>query len=241
MLSLMRRCIDDYNMISPGDSICVGVSGGKDSLSLLYVMSELRRFYPHPFTLKAVTLDTGFEDMDFSHLQAWCAAQNVELKIVPTDIKQVVFDIRKEKSPCSLCAKMRRGILHDAALEMGCKKVALGHHFDDAAETYMMSLLFEGRIHCFTPVTYLDRRDITLVRPFLYIDEQTITRFAQRNDLPVVHNPCTANGKTKRQEIKELLAGMEQTYPEIKQKIIGAMQSLPLKGWQVFAQEISAD
>ncbi|MFI3226987.1 MAG: tRNA 2-thiocytidine biosynthesis TtcA family protein [Clostridia bacterium] len=235
MLSYMRRCIDDYKMVEDGDRICVGVSGGKDSLTALVVLNALQKFHPKKFEVVAVSLDLGFGG-DFSELIKLCEEIDVPLTIVLTDIKEVVFDIRKETNPCSLCAKMRRGSLHETAKKLGCNKVALGHHFDDAVETYMMSLFYEGRISCFQPVTYLDRMDITLIRPMLYMEERHVRSFIKKNPLPVMHNPCPANGKTKRQEIKELLHDLERNhYKDLRKKIFGAMQRYPLEG---FGKEI---
>ncbi len=232
MLSYMRRCIDDYKMIEDGDKVCVGVSGGKDSLVTLKVLAALQKFYPKKFEVVAITLDLGFGDADFSEIKALCDEVDVEYHVVKTDIKEVVFDIRKESNPCSLCAKMRRGSLHEKAKSLGCTKVALGHHFDDAVETYMLSLFYEGRISCFQPVTYLDRIDITLIRPMLYMEEKDIKSFIRKNPLPVMHNPCPANGNTKRQEIKELLHNLEKTtYKDLRKKIFGAMQRYPLEGF----------
>lgn len=231
MLSYMRRCIDDYNMIDDGDKVCVGVSGGKDSTLALVVLKELSKFYPKKFDVVAISLDLGFGG-DYSELIELCQKIDVPLTIVKTDIKEVVFDIRKETNPCSLCAKMRRGSLHETAKKLGCNKVALGHHFDDAVETYMMSLFYEGRISCFQPVTYLDRVDITLIRPMLYMEERKVKSFIKKNPLPVMHNPCPANGNTKRQEIKELLLNLERnTYKDLRKKIFGAMQRYPLEGF----------
>ena len=232
MLSYMRSCIDDYNMIEQGDKICVGVSGGKDSLVALVVLSELQKFYPKKFDLHAVSLNLGFDGTDYTHVIKLCKEINIPFTIIETDIKQVVFDIRKETNPCSLCAKMRRGSLNENAKKLGCNKVALGHHFDDAVETYMMSLFYEGRISCFQPVTYLDRIDITLIRPMLYMEEKDVRSFIRKNPLPVIHNPCPANGNTKRQEIKDLLLHLETTtYKDLRKKIFGAMQRYPLEGF----------
>lgn len=231
MLSSVRRAADHYQMIAENDRIAVGVSGGKDSLTLLTALANLRRFYPIPFEVVAITLEMGYAEMDFTPVQALCDQLGVQYIRVPTQIKQIIFDVRKETNPCSLCAKMRRGALHEAALAAGCHKVALGHHFDDVVETYLLSLFYEGRISCFKPVTWLDRRDITLIRPLLYTDEGQIRRFAARQALPVVHNPCPADGNTKRQEIKELLASLEQSMPGVRQRIFGAMQRHPLPGW----------
>lgn len=231
MLSYVRRAIDHYHMIEEGDRIAVGVSGGKDSLALLVALANLRRFYPKKYEIVAITLEMGYEEMDFSPVQALCDKLAVEYIRIPTQIKQIIFDIRKEESPCSLCAKLRRGALHDAALEAGCKKVALGHHFDDVVETYMLSLFYEGRISCFKPVTYLDRRDITLIRPLLYTPEHMVRSFARKQDLPIVHNPCPADGNTKRQEVKDLLRTLEQDHRGLRDRIFGAIQRYPLEGW----------
>ncbi len=231
MLSHVRRAVDGYQMIAAGERIAVGVSGGKDSLTLLVALANLRRFYPNPFEIVAITLEMGYDEMDFSEIQTLCNQLQIEYIRIPTQIKQIIFDIRKEENPCSLCAKMRRGALHEAALAAGCHKVALGHHFDDVVETYLLSLFYEGRISCFKPVTWLDRRDITLIRPLLYVPEQEIRNFTRRQALPVVHNPCPADGNTKRQEVKELLLSLEAQVPQLRNRIFGAMQRYPLAGW----------
>ena len=231
MLSYVRRAVDQYHMINEGDTIAVGVSGGKDSLALLAVLANLRRFYPNHFTLKAITLDMGYEEMDFSPIARLCEQLEVEYIIRPTDIKTIVFDIRKEENPCSLCAKMRRGALNDTAKQNGCNKVALGHHYDDVIETLMMSLLYEGRINCFLPQTYLDRKDITVIRPMIYAPESYIKSLVRRLELPVVHNPCPADGNTKREEIKQLIRTLEHQNHGVRQRIFGAVQRYPLRGW----------
>ncbi len=232
MLSLARKCIDDYQMIKPGDRIAVGVSGGKDSLSLLAVLAELRRFYPQPFTLTAITLDAGYEGMDFSPVADFCRAIGVPYIIKQTDIGKILFEYRREKNPCALCAKMRRGALNNAALEAGCDKVALGHHYDDAVETFMLSLFYEGRINCFYPLTYLDRMGVTVIRPLLYIPERQVSNFARRQQLPLVKNLCPADKHTKREEIKALLRELEHEYHDLRQRIFGAIQRYPLAGWE---------
>lgn len=231
LLSYTRRAVDHYHMIEEGDRIAVGVSGGKDSLALLVALANLRRFYPKKYEVVAITLEMGYEEMDFTPVQELCDRLGVEYIRVPTQIKQIIFDIRKEESPCSLCAKLRRGALHDAAIAAGCKKVALGHHFDDVVETYMLSLIYEGRISCFKPVTYLDRRGITLIRPLLYAPEHFVRSFARREALPIVHNPCPADGNTKRQEVKELLMSLEKENRGLRERIFGAIQRYPLDGW----------
>jgi len=232
ILSYVRRCVEDYDMIQAGDKIAVGVSGGKDSLTLLVVLSKLREFYPLAFTVEAVTLDMGIAGMDFGPVEALCHRLEVPFTLIKTDISHIIFDVRQEKSPCSMCAKMRRGALHAALQERGIHKIALGHHFDDAVETFFLSLFYEGRLSCFQPVTYLDRTDITQIRPLLYCGESMISSTAQRLNLPVVHNPCPANGSTKRQEVKELVAQLSERYPRLKDYVFGAMQRLPLSEWE---------
>lgn len=229
LLGMVRRCVEDYEMITPGERVAVGVSGGKDSLALLTLLAELRRFYP--FELEAVTIDLGF-GMDCAPLAAWCGKLEVPYTRVETQIGPVIFEGRKEKNPCSLCAKMRRGALNEAILSRGTRKLALGHHCDDAVETFLMCLLFEGRLSCFQPVTNLDRSGVLQIRPLLYLREQTLTHFAERLALPVVHNPCPADKFTKRQEIKGLVSRLMGEYPQLKTRVFGAMQRLPLPGWE---------
>lgn len=235
ILSLVRRCVEDYDMIQAGDKIAVGVSGGKDSLMLLTALAKLREFYPIPFQLEAVTLDMGHADgrlgMDFSPVADYCRSLGVPYTLKESEIHHVIFDLRREKNPCSMCAKMRRGALHGVLQERGLTKIALGHHYDDAVETFFLSLIFEGRLSCFQPVTYLDRTGITQIRPLLYCGEQLIRHTAQRLDLPVVENPCPADGNTKRQEIKELVYELQGRYPGLKARAFGAMQRLPLPEW----------
>lgn len=227
----VRRAVDDYGMIEDDDKIAVGVSGGKDSLLLLLALKHLQSYYPKHFELEAISIELGFEGMDFSPVKALCAELDIPYTCVKTDIKEIVFDVRKEENPCSLCAKMRRGALNDAIRERGIKKLALGHHFDDAVETFMMSLLFEGRLSCFKPVTYLDRSGVTQIRPLIYAGEMKIAKLSEELDLPVVENPCPMDKTSKRHEIKTLLASMSADYPDMKSKIFGAMQRLPLDGW----------
>ena len=228
----VRRAVDDYNMIQAGDKVAVGVSGGKDSMLLLVALNHLKRFYPKPFELEAITIELGFEGMDFTPVKEMCGALSIPYTCLKTDIKEVVFDVRQESNPCSLCAKMRRGALNNAITEHGVTKLALGHHFDDAVETFMMSLLFEGRLSCFRPVTYLDRSGVTQIRPLVYAGEKKIAHLAEALQVPVVENPCPMDKTSKRHEIKELLAGMAADYPDMKSKIFGAMQRLPLPGWE---------
>ncbi len=228
LMGLMRRCVEDYRMISPGETVAVGVSGGKDSLVLLKLLAGLREY--SDFSLEAVTVDMGL-GMDYSGVAEFCRSLGVPYTRVETQIAPIIFDHRKEKNPCSMCSKMRRGALNQAILERGIHKVALGHHYDDAVETFLMSLLFEGRISCFQPVTDLDRTGVIQIRPMLYIHEKTVDNFATRMDLPVVENRCPVDKTTKREEIKQLIFELSKTYPDLKERVFGAMQRLPLPEW----------
>jgi len=230
LMGLVRRCVDDYQMIEAGDRIAVGVSGGKDSLALLALMAGLKQYYPKPFELAAITIDMGM-GMDFGPVEDFCRSLGVPYTCVKTEIGPIIFDVRKEKNPCSMCAKMRRGALNDALKAQGFNKIALGHHYDDAVETFLLSLFYEGRLSCFQPVTYLSRMDVTQIRPMLYIGEKAVESFTRRQNLPVVENRCPADKSTKRQEVKDLLAALQKQYPDLKTKIFGAMQRLPLPEW----------
>ena len=228
----VRRAVDDYDMIREGDRVAVGVSGGKDSLLLLLALHHLQSFYPQHFELEAITIELGFEGMDFAPVAELCKELDIPYTCLKTDIKEIVFDVRREDNPCSLCAKMRRGALNDAIRARGINKLALGHHFDDAVETFLLSLLFEGRISCFRPVTYLDRSGVTQIRPLIYAGEQKIANLAEALQVPVVENPCPQDKSSKRYEIKQLLKTMSADYPDMKSKIFGAMQRYPLPGWE---------
>lgn len=231
LIGLVRRCVEDYRMIASGDRIGVGVSGGKDSLALLVFLAELRKYNSNPFELEAITIDMGM-GMDYSGIAKLCQELNVPFTLVKTEIGPIIFDYRKEKNPCSMCSKMRRGALNQALLDRGLTKLALGHHYDDAVETFMMSLIYEGRISCFQPVTDLDRTGIIQIRPMLYIHEKTIDSFANRHGLPVLDNRCPVDKYTKREEIKKLVYDLSATYPDLKERIFGAMQRLPLPEWE---------
>ena len=231
LMGLMRRCIDDYDMIREGDRVAVGVSGGKDSLVLLQLLAGLHRYFNKSFQLEAITIDMGM-GMDYSGIEELCRQLEVPYHIIKTEIGPIIFDHRKEKNPCSLCAKMRRGALNQAILDLGFNKLALGHHYDDAVETFVMSLIYEGRISCFQPVTDLDRTGIVQIRPMLYIHEKTVDHFAKRMELPVVENRCPVDKSTKREEIKQLVYDLSQTYPDLKERIFGAMQRYPLAAWE---------
>ena len=224
LLSAVRRGVEQYQMIEEGDRIAVGVSGGKDSLALLVALSELRRFYPKQFTLHAISVDMGIAGMDFSPIAEFCKAMDVPFTCVQTEIYKIIFEVRKEANPCSLCAKMRRGILHDSAKAAGCNKIALGHHFDDAVETFVMNLIHEGRIDCFSPVTYLSRKDITMIRPMVFATEKDVAYFARNNALPVIENLCPNDGHSQREAVKQLLYDGEKRYPGLRHRLFGAME-----------------
>ena len=235
---IIRRCVDDYGMINEGDRIAVGVSGGKDSLLLLCALKHLQSYYPKEFYLEGITIELGYEGMDFTPVAEMCRDLDIPYTRIKTDIREIVFDVRREDNPCSLCAKMRRGALNDAIRARGIHKLALGHHFDDAVETFMLSLLYEGRISCFKPVTYMSRSDVWQIRPMVYAGEQRIANLAASMKLPIVENPCPMDRASKRHEIKELLKTISAQYPDLKSKVFGAMQRLPLEGWQTAGASI---
>ena len=225
VLGCIRKADTDFEMIAPGDKIAVGVSGGKDSLLLLYALSLYRKFSGKDFTLQAITLKLGLEPFDVEPIRRLCETIGVPYTVLETEIAHVIFDVRKETNPCSLCAKMRRGALNDAAKSLGCNKVALGHHREDATETLLMSLIFEGRLHTFHPNTYLSRKDITVIRPMIYLPEKHVIHMVKVLDLPVVKNPCPADGHSKREEIKELVKTLTKTYPQLKEYMLSALQN----------------
>lgn len=232
VLSRVRRAVDDYHMICEGDKIAVGISGGKDSLTLLLALNALRRFYPQHFTIHAVTVDLGFQNLDLSRIEALCREQDIPYTVVPTQIAEIIFGQRKEKNPCALCAKMRKGALNDAIRAAGCNKVAYAHHKDDVVETMLMSLIFEGRFHTFSPVTYLDRMDLTVIRPLIYMNEADVIGFVNKNSIPVLKSPCPADGYTKREYAKQLLRQLNRENPGVKDRIFTAIQSGSLQGWK---------
>lgn len=242
ILSYTRRAVDDFGMIESGDRIAVGVSGGKDSLALLCALASLRTFYPKPFELVAVTMEPGFYKAGFGNeqdsrraneaLRELCAQLDVPFHLFETELAKLIFTERKEKNPCSLCARMRRGMLHDHAKELGCNKIALGHHFDDAVETFMMNLLNEGRIACFSPVTFLDRKQLTMIRPLVYAPEKDIRYFINHSDLPVSVSPCPMDKTSDRERYKKMLATMDRENKGLKHRIMGAMQKAGLDGWK---------
>ena len=226
VLSYVRKAVDDYHMIADGDKIAVGISGGKDSLTLLYALHGLRRFYPQKFDIHAVTVDLGFGNLDLSRIESICADElQIPYTIVKTDIADIIFEQRKESNPCSLCAKMRKGALNEAIKKEGCNKVAYAHHKDDVVETMLMSLIYEGRFHTFSPVTYLDRMDLTVIRPLMYMNEADVIGFVNKNQIPVVKSPCPADGYTKREYVKQLLKKLNQ------ERMFTAIQDGGMAGW----------
>ncbi|HHU74019.1 MAG TPA: tRNA 2-thiocytidine biosynthesis protein TtcA [Clostridiales bacterium] len=231
LLSYTRKAVDDYQMIQDGDRIAIGISGGKDSLTLLYALSNLRRFYPKKYELEAITVSMGYEEMDFSAVAALCKELNVNFTMVDTQIAEILFEHRKESNPCSLCAKMRKGAFNSKAKELACNKKAYAHHYDDVIETMIMSLIYEGRFHCFAPVTYLDRSDITLIRPLIYVEEEEIKKFQNRYSLPVVKNPCPVDGYTKREYAKQLIKQLQSESPGLRERLFHAIQTGNIKGW----------
>ena len=231
LLSFTRKAVDEYQMIQEGDHIAVGISGGKDSLTLLYALHGLKRFYPNKFELSAITVDLGYEEFDLSPVHELCQELGVPYKVVKTDIAHILFEERKESNPCSLCAKMRKGALNDAVKEMGCNKVAYAHHKDDIIETMLLSLIFEGRFHSFSPKTYLDRMDLTVIRPIMFVDEADVIGFKNKYNLPVVKSKCPVNGYTKRQYVKELVKQLNTEHPGAKNRMFTAILNGDIEGW----------
>lgn len=231
LLSLTRQAIDDYGLIRPGDKIAVGISGGKDSLTLLYALQGLQKFYPNKFNLCAITVDLGFGDFDLSPVRALCKELSVEYTVVPTEIGKILFDTRKESNPCALCAKMRKGALNEAAIRLGCNKIAYAHHRDDLIETMLLSLIYEGRFYSFSPETFLDRTGLTVIRPMIYVNEADVIGFKNRYQLPVCKNPCPVDGKTKREYVKQLTKQLNLDAPGVKERFFHAITEGNIEGW----------
>ncbi len=225
ILGPLRKAIEKYDMIKAGDAIAVGLSGGKDSTALLLALKQFQYFSLVPFTLKAITLDLGFKDMDFSPLRSLCAQLEIPYAIKKTDIGPIVFDDRREKNPCSLCSRMKRGALHDLAIKEGCRTIAFGHHRDDVIETFLLSLFYESRLSTFAPVTYLDRKDISLIRPLIFVKEEAILASPALKELPIISNTCPADGYTKRDDMKELIENLKLRIPNADDRILGAIQN----------------
>ena len=223
LFSYVRRDVSDYNMIKNGDKIAVGISGGKDSLTLLYALNGLRRFYPEKFDIVALTVDLGFEIQNFDTIEQFCKDMNVEYHVIKTEIADIVFENRKETAPCSLCAKMRKGALNETAKKLGCNKIAYAHHCDDMIETMFLSLIYEGRFHCFSPVTYLDRMGLTVIRPLMYTPEADVIGFSRKYELPIAKNPCPVDGHTKREYVKNLVKQLNKENPGCKARFFRAL------------------
>ncbi len=233
VLSNVRKAIDTYHMIEEGDRIAIGISGGKDSLTLLYALSHLRRFYPKKFEILAVTVNMGFQNVNFNEITRLCSSLDVTYHIIDTEISKIVFDIRKETNPCSLCAKMRKGALNDALKTLGCNKIAYAHHKDDVIETMLMSLIYEGHLHTFSPVTYLDRTNLTVIRPLIYMNEVDIIGFINKYKVPVMKSPCPVDGHTKREYIKALLRQLNLENPGVKERMFTAIKNGKMEGWDL--------
>lgn len=231
VLSVTRKAVDEFHMIQENDRIAVGVSGGKDSLTLLYALHGLARFYPNPFQIEAITVDLGIGSVSMDPIQKLCDDLGIRYTVIHTDIYNIIFNERKESNPCSLCAKMRKGALNQTAKELGCNKIAYAHHKDDVVETMLMSLIFEGRFHTFSPVTYWDRMDLTLIRPLLFMEEMDVIGFQNKYQLPVVKNKCPADGNTKREYAKNLLRQLNHDHPGTKERMFTAIMNGNLKGW----------
>ena len=232
-MSRIRAAMEKYNMIEDGDRIAVGLAGGKDSVALLAALAEMRRFYPKKFDVIAITVDMRFDntDTDFSLLEEFCKRIDVPFVVKRTELADIIFNIRKESNPCSLCAKMRRGILHDVAVENGCNKVALGHHMDDAVETFFMNLLKGGNISSFFPVTYMSRKDLYIIRPMVLASEALVAGAVKHSDLPVVKSKCPMDKTSEREKTKELVRMLNKEYPQLREKVIGALQRRGLDNW----------
>lgn len=237
LYSHVRRAIDDYNMIADGDKIAIGISGGKDSLTLLYALHGLMRFYPKKFSIVAITVDLGLNIQKLDDINNLCKQLGVDYHIVDTEIGHIIFEDRLESNPCSLCAKMRKGALNEKALELGCNKIAYAHHRDDVIETMLLSLIYEGRFHCFSPYTYLDRTGLFVIRPMIYMNECDVIGFQNKIKLPVAKNPCPVDGHTKRQYVKELIQQINRENPGVKDRFFRAIKSGKLEGWTIDMEE----
>ena len=233
VLSKVRQSIDDYEMIQEGDKIAIGISGGKDSLCLLYALQELRKFYPKRFQIIAVTVDLGFNNLDLNKIKELCKSINVTYEVIKTDISKIIFEDRKETNPCSLCSKMRKGALNEAMKLYGCNKVAYAHHKDDVVETMLLSLLYEGRFHTFSPVTYLDKTDLTVIRPLMYMKESDVIGFIHKYDIPIVKSPCSADGHTKREYVGNLLKEINRENPGCRERIFNAICRSEISGYKL--------
>ncbi len=231
LLSYTRQAVDEYDMIQEGDKIAIGISGGKDSLTLLYALSGLQKFYPKSFELVAITVDLGYPNFDLTGIRQLCKDLQVEYHIISTKIGEMVTSEQLEGSACSLCARLRKGALNDAAKELGCNKVAYGHHMDDVIETMMLALIYEGRFCSFWPVTYLDKSQLTVIRPMIYVPEVEVKGFENKMQLPITKNPCPIDGSTKREYIKSLIKQLNTENPGVKKRLFHAIKEGNLEGW----------
>ena len=234
LYSRVRRALDDYNMIEDGDKIAIGISGGKDSLTLLYALAGLRKFYPKKYDLVAISVDLGIAETDMNDVQKICEKLEVPLTLISTQIGPIIFEERKESSPCSLCAKMRKGALNEAALDLGCNKVAYAHHMDDIIETMFLSMIYEGKFYTFPPVTKLDKTNLTVIRPLMYVLEADVIGFKNKYELPVVKNLCSADGYTRREYTKQLIRQINQENPGVKKRFFHAIETGNIEGWHKY-------
>ena len=232
ILGSMRKAIEEFHMIDEGDKIAVALSGGKDSITLLMALKNLQRFYPKKFDLIAISINPGFEFFDVNILYDLCQKIDVELYVVDSYIKEIVFDIRKEKNPCSLCANLRRGILNTTAIEHGCNKIAFGHNEDDVLETFFLNLLYAGNINTFAPVSYMDRSQITLIRPLIYAPEKYIRSFVKKNNITPMPKCCPMDGTSKREDMKNLIQTFQKYIPTVRANLYGAIKRSNIKGWE---------
>ena len=225
LYSYVRQAIDTYGMIEENDRIAIGISGGKDSLTLLYALAGLRRFYPKKFELVAITVDLGYEDFDLSGISSLCRDLDVPYEIVKTQIGKITEELSKKESPCSVCAKMRKGALNDRAIALGCNKIAYAHHRDDIIETAFLSLIYEGRFYSFSPVTSLSRTGLTVIRPMMYVQEAEVVGFMNKYELPTVKNPCPYDGHTRREYVKQLIKQIHNENPGAKNRLFSAIEN----------------
>ena len=237
LLSLIRQAIEEYHMLEDGDRVAVGVSGGKDSLTLLYAMRQLQRFYPKNFELSAITCNVGFEGMDFTGVSDFCDSLKIPYEQVDTKIAEIVFQENPEIRPCSLCAKLRKGAMYKRLAELGINKIAYAHNKDDFIETALMSLIYEGRFYAFPPVTHLDRSNLDVIRPLMYVPEVDVIGFKNKYHLPVEKSPCPVDGYTKRQYVKELIRTLNHEHPGVKERMFTAILNGNLDGWETFLKK----
>ena len=241
IIGACRKAIDDYNMIDDGDKVAIGLSGGKDSIALLYSLYYLKKFYPKRFDIMAITIHPGLDTFDTSGAEKLCKDLGIEHVIYNSNIAKVVFDIRKESNPCSLCANMRRGMLNSIAIEHGCNKIALGHHSDDVIETFLMSVLLNGKVHCFAPVTYLSRSNVKTIRPMIYVEEKQVRAVARDLDFPVMNKICPMDGFSKREYMKDLVLKLKKDIPNVKKHVMGAVKRSNIPGWEITNEQDIAE